>query len=774
MCRHLLVFLVLGSALAACGDDAADGSGGGDDPLFVDAGSDASAADAEDGAQAEDTVDDLSADLGDDTQIDVVDDTGQPDTEPECEPFAIGCVDADTSFVCQGDGVGYDVFDCREGLFCVAGACATTACVPDSVECVGDAVVACGSDGEVATSTPCAAEPACAANDAGCACIDATCVERTCVPGTARCVGAGTQPCEGDGLAWGELTDCDTPYCVDGECRETLCEIGTSTCDGDTRLDCVSSDALPTETDCTEDGAFCDEGECVPWACDPGSVTCSDTRTSIVACDARGTTETVAPCVDGTYCDDGGCVDQVCVPSTRSCDGAEIVECSALGDATTVVSTCTTGCRNGACIDPCEAAGATAGCDFWAAGVPNFLDTASSQLVVALASDTPATVQYLSNGFVLGTVFVTTSTRMRSRSVAPAVAATGYGTAVRVQSTAPVTVTALNSVELSQVGGTVDSAMVLPTRSSGREFVVFGAVPQSGRPVYLTMIGTVDGTRVTVRTSTAVTAGGSVAEQAAGTSATYDLDEGEVLQLSSLAGSFSGTTVSATRPIGVFSASNCTTIPGGASYCDALLEQVPPVDQAATRFAVPRSQMRGTADPDYVTVVAVEDGTTVETTPVVAGLDGVELDAGESVTAAALTDVIVDTSRPVLVTSSLIGGWAGGAGIPDTEACDSINRLGDPSVWVVPRPSSTGGTWVFPVVSGFAESFLSVAVATGTSVTVSGVVYDTPAATFGGFDFYRIPTASALVHTLTTDGPTAAIAYGYGCGYSVGTAISAD
>jgi cysteine-rich repeat protein len=82
--------------------------------------------------------------------------------------------------------------------------------------------------------------------------------------------------------------------------------------------------------------------------------------TSVVACDARGSEETITDCPDDTYCSGGACLPQLCEPGSGSvCVSGDVQRCNALGSGYLLVDDCDDDnqlCRDGACIDlACEA-----------------------------------------------------------------------------------------------------------------------------------------------------------------------------------------------------------------------------------------------------------------------------------------------------------------------------------------------------------------------------------------------------------------------------------
>ncbi|QIX25355.1 OmpA family protein [Nocardioides sp. JQ2195] len=216
---------------------------------------------------------------------------------------------------------------------------------------------------------------------------------------------------------------------------------------------------------------------------------------------------------------------------------------------------------------------------------------------------------------------------------------------VRVTSTSPIS---------------VFGAMIYPAASTGFQAYPIDALGTSyrvlgynatqtlpGMQTRMTVIGSTDGTEVTITPKTQVGA------RPAGEPFTITLDEGQTYQLGSSASEqdVTGTEVTATAPVAVYGGNSCANVPTGFPACNPILQQLPPTQAWGTEFISGRFATR--AKGDTYRVLADQDGTVVK----VGGNEVATLDAGEfheMVLPAAATEpgreaVIIEASKPVLV-----------------------------------------------------------------------------------------------------------------------------
>ncbi len=196
-----------------------------------------------------------------------------------------------------------------------------------------------------------------------------------------------------------------------------------------------------------------------------------------------------------------------------------------------------------------------------------------------------------------------------------------------------------------------------------------------------------DDTVVSMRPVADVAPGADVSASPAAEVATWTLSRGQALQLTQV-GALSGSPLISSKPVGVFGGSPCTYIPGEADYCDLTQQQITPLSQWGTSYALVPYRSRVTAlsgsVPETVpwSFVGAVDGTVLTYDPEKPPGAPETLSAGEVATF--MTDALVtvrsqDSKHPFFASVYMTGANAGG-GVPG-----GGRTLGDPDfVNVVP------------------------------------------------------------------------------------------
>jgi hypothetical protein len=275
-----------------------------------------------------------------------------------CEPDSIGCLDADTAFLCEADGVTRTPLPCPSGRGCNDGVCRNRICEPLSVTCEEDALVACDASGLSRQAVSCQDLPDCREAAQGCACVGGACVPRSCIPGRRECVGPGVRTCLPDGSGFGSVVNCPSDAtCTRGECIPDVCTPGETTCAATLRLVCNAQGNGWIEVDCANDGQICQVDErgvarCSTPVCTPSTSRCTGDGRQVLTCSSDGLTESRRDCPSNRTCQGGICVEQVCTPNTVSCRSSEVYRCNATGTDADFVQRCSAGevCQAGACV----------------------------------------------------------------------------------------------------------------------------------------------------------------------------------------------------------------------------------------------------------------------------------------------------------------------------------------------------------------------------------------------------------------------------------------
>ncbi|HET6398290.1 MAG TPA: IgGFc-binding protein, partial [Candidatus Thermoplasmatota archaeon] len=210
------------------------------------------------------------------------------------------------------------------------------------------------------------------------------------------------------------------------------------------------------------------------------------------------------------------------------------------------------------------------------------------------------------------------------------------------------------------------------------------AATGASRQSFVTVVAP-EAATVTVRPTADILAGPGVLPLLAGTSQTFSLGPYDTLQLASL-GDLTGTRVTSSRPVAVYSGSSNATLLGAWG---AVAETVPAARHAGTEHLLcPSTRDRPYDDVDWVRVVAIEPGVTRVTFELPDGtLPSAELTQGASaqrVFGGSMDGpVLVRSTAPVMVARA----WT------DLDAADTRTRLAFTYVLPVHRWNTTVGMY---------------------------------------------------------------------------------
>ena len=152
----------------------------------------------------------------------------------------------------------------------------------------------------------------------------------------------------------------------------------------------------------------------------------------------------------------------------------------------------------------------------------------------------------------------------------------------------------------------------------------------------LQIVAREDDTVVSIRPNVEVQPGYDLEGATAGFTHTWRMARGEVLQFTQR--SMTGSPISSTKPVGVFGGSRCTNIPSDNPACDVLQQQISPISQWGTAYALVPYPSRSTKPHEVVrervpyTVVSVADGTELTYEPSRPAGAPERLDAGQMAT----------------------------------------------------------------------------------------------------------------------------------------------
>ncbi|MGO9343921.1 MAG: Ig-like domain-containing protein [Acidimicrobiales bacterium] len=303
----------------------------------------------------------------------------------------------------------------------------------------------------------------------------------------------------------------------------------------------------------------------------------------------------------------------------------------------------------------------TVGTDFWTAFGANCpdCDTQVNYIFLSGKTATTATVADPGAGFT-DTVHVTPGS-IAVVAVNNSEMTTGNGTqnlGVHVTAGAPVSAYGLEDQPYSTDGFTA-----LPDNAIGTDYYALGydnTVAPGALPSEFDVVGTVNGTKVTIHTDVASPLG------AAGTY-TETLNVGEVYELiGTLGDDLSGTHITSTHPVAVLAGAQCTNIPNDEyGACNYVAEEMPPTNEWGKNFVTEPLATRTKGD--TFRVLADTNGTAVS----INGTKVATLAAGAFYQTQLTVASVIETSQPTLV-----------AQYSDSDSYDDVNA--DPSEALIP------------------------------------------------------------------------------------------
>lgn len=399
--------------------------------------------------------------------------------------------------------------------------------------------------------------------------------------------------------------------------------------------------------------------------------------------------------------------------------------------------------------DPCE--GTSQGSDFWIAYpgnyAPNTANAPDPRVWISGPSGTTGTVEVPGLGVVrnftipaslfIG-VAVPKEADLGNLNDATAVRA------VRVTSSQPVTVNAINQVDF-----TSDGYLALPIAELGTFYVV-----QTYGNTH-TAIPELNGTQLAILTATSntvvtITPTVTISNRLAFVPFDIVLNPGEVYQLrgtSDAPEDLSGTIISATSPVAVFGSHRCANVQSeDAVFCDYLVEQLLPVGRAGLEFiTTPLSTRSG----DTFRFFALEDGTDVT----VGSDPAVRLDRGEFLETVLSVATTVTATKPIQAQQ-----YANSSDFDNVE-------LADPFMVTLPHAGLFLDSYTFSTAgSAFSSHWINVIIpkSASTSLLLDNNPVTEPFGNILGSDYtYVRMLVGQGGHTIAADEPFGLIVYGW-------------
>ncbi|HEU4611562.1 MAG TPA: IgGFc-binding protein [Kofleriaceae bacterium] len=473
----------------------------------------------------------------------------------------------------------------------------------------------------------------------------------TCNPGETHCEGLVYQTCV-DG------TFTDTAEC-DMACSEglgcTACEVGTATCNGNTATVCDDSGNSYVDVECDPvQGMTCDPnaGGCV-GQCSPKSL-----GTSYIGCDYYPTVTGNAVLDTFDFA--------VAIANTGATDAMVTIEGGGLSAAQTL--------------------------------------TVPSQRVAVQTLPWQNALK-LCNSVTLDDCIFNALTK--SAALAPK-------GAYHLRSTVPVTVYQFNPLSYSKGADfsyTNDASLLLPTNVwRTRYYAASFQHISTTNPSELAITAMKDNTTVMFTPKASSAAAQGAPAFTAGTAQPVTLNAGDVLEVASFDGDYTGSLIDSDKPVQVISGHFCADVPETVGYCDHLEESMFPVDTLGTQYVInaPAVTSLPNGKVQFVRVIATGANTTLTYDPPQASAPTTIAQPGDFIEIQGnLNSFRITADQKVLVAQYMEGQDAGGG-------------TGDPAMTLAVPVEQFRTEYLFHAPTNYESNYVDVTAPVGATVMLDG------------------------------------------------------
>lgn len=524
-----------------------------------------------------------------------------------------------------------------------------------------------------------------------------------------------------------------------------------------------------------------DSSVSVDGGCSPPGITCNG---AVATTCANGVSSSTNCALQAKTCADGfGCV--TCAPGTGSCNGSTGTLCKSDGTGY-VTNTCDPlmglSCNAGVCTGACANVGQSyIGCEYYGVTMTNhLLDQATFFYSISVANQGGSAATVTVTGGALGAPLTQVvaagaiaeiklpwvpnlSTSLLSRKETNA--------AYRIRSTQPVTVYQFNPRDYTRSGinsYTNDASLLIPVNALTGNYRVISFNSFYDRPGQVIVVGTQNGTTVTVTPSPTATfnAGGGIAANGG----TITLNQGDVLQVgtpgpgtTAYGADMSGATVVANQPVEVLGGNPCLNVDASQGYCDHVEEIVFPLETLGKEYLVALPYNENGTPQQFVKIVGTAASTALTFDPP-AGYTPAPpaiIGAGQVVTFETTQHFKVTGSQRIIVGQYL----EGSTNFPGA----TVSTRGDPAMTVAVATAQFRTQYPFVAPSNYQQNWVNVIAPNSAVVQVDGNnVAGFVAIGASGYSVarYQLCGASAVnctgTHVATGAQPFGIQVYGYG------------
>ena len=348
-------------------------------------------------------------------------------------------------------------------------------------------------------------------------------------------------------------------------------------------------------------------------------------------------------------------------------------------------------------------------------------------------------------------------------ALAPARSVLRRNGAYHVHANGPIAAYQFNPLNYSRAGGffslTNDASLLLPQGVLRQRYIVSTwpnwVVRTALRTIvvggFLSVVAVAgEGTTVTVRPTTSVSAGPGVPLILAGTSSTFTLQPGDVLQLVGVDSrtdamgrgqDLTGTVVESSAPVAVFVGHDCTNIPESRVACDHLEEQLLPAETWGRDYFVTGLRDRGATTPSVVRIVSQANNNQLTFDP--PSVHGPQtLQAGQVTEFSATAHLRISGTGAFLVSQFMVGQGPETAGMPGA---------GDPAmVFEVPVQQYRSEYSVY-VPTTYPQNYFNLTAPSGTRLILDDAPVTATPESVSGFDVYTVPVTGGA-HRIRSEG----------------------